>query len=97
MKKKIAKESAILLMFCPDNQGLVATVTDFLFQNHGNVLYLDQHVDNQKHTFLMRIEWDLEGFLIPRDKIAEYFNTLIAQKYQMQLTTNSPNWWHLGD
>ena len=31
----------------------------------------------------MRIEWELQGFTIPKDKIAEYFETLIAQKYQM--------------
>jgi formyltetrahydrofolate deformylase len=31
----------------------------------------------------MRIEWDLEGFLIPREKIGEYFQVLIAKKFKM--------------
>jgi formyltetrahydrofolate deformylase len=31
----------------------------------------------------MRIEWDLKGFLIPREKIGEYFKVLIAKKFKM--------------
>ncbi len=33
--------------------------------------------------FFMRIEWELERFLIPREKINEYIETLYAQRYQM--------------
>ena len=51
--------------------------------NKGNVLYLDQHVDYEQNTFFMRIEWDLADFIIPRDKIEEYFFTLFGQKYDM--------------
>jgi formyltetrahydrofolate deformylase len=32
----------------------------------------------------MRVEWELENFLIPRDKVKEYFDTLLAKKYQME-------------
>ncbi len=82
--------TAILLMHCPDQKGLVAEVTDFLNRNNGNILSLDQHVDRQADRFFMRIEWELDGFSIPSDKIDEYFGTLIGQKYQMQ-------WWlHLS-
>jgi formyltetrahydrofolate deformylase len=78
------KKTAILLIHCPDQTGLVAAVTDFLHRNNGNVISLDQHVDRQAGRFFMRVEWELEGFNIPAEKIDEYFGTLIGQKYQME-------------
>ena len=77
------KSTAILLLHCPDQPGIITEVTKFITDNHGNILYLDQYVDRQDGMFFMRIEWDLEQFLIPRDKILEYINTLYAQRYQM--------------
>lgn len=77
------KNSAILLIHCPDKPGIVVTITDFIHNNGGNILYLDQHVDSERGVFFMRIEWDLEKFVIQREKIAEYFETLVASRYQM--------------
>jgi formyltetrahydrofolate deformylase len=77
------KQTAILLIHCPDKQGILAAVTNFINVNKGNVLYLDQHVDYEQNTFFMRIEWDLADFIIPHDKIEEYFFTLFGQKYDM--------------
>lgn len=77
------RNTAILLIHCPDRQGILATVTEFLNKNRGNILYLDQHVDRQEKIFFMRVEWDLEDFTIPSDKIGEYFNTLIATPMNM--------------
>lgn len=76
--------SAILLIHCPDNKGIVATVSEFIFKNNGNITYLDQHVDIHRQVFFMRIEWELEEFIIPHNKIGEYFETLIAKKYDMK-------------
>jgi len=80
---KSIKKSAILLIHCSDKTGIVVTITDFIHNNGGNILYLDQHVDSDRGIFFMRIEWDLENFAIQRDKIAEYFETLVASRYQM--------------
>jgi formyltetrahydrofolate deformylase len=77
------KNTAILLIHCPDKQGILATVTEFLNQNKGNIIYLDQHVDRKEEIFYMRVEWELEGFAIPHDKIGEYFETLIANALNM--------------
>ena len=82
-KENTPVRSATLLMHCPDTRGIVVTVTEFIFENRGNILYLDQHVDTEKKIFFMRIEWDLADFLIPAGKIGEYFQTLVAQKYGM--------------
>jgi formyltetrahydrofolate deformylase len=75
--------SATLLIHCPDRMGLVATVTEFIYKNNGNVLYLDQHVDPQAQAFFMRVEWDLCNFAIPDDKIGEFFKVRIADRLGM--------------
>lgn len=80
---KEKKDTAILMIHCPDRQGILATVTEFLNKNNGNIIYLDQHVDRQELTFYMRVEWELEGFTIPQEKIGDYFSTLIATPMQM--------------
>lgn len=77
------KSTAVLLIHCPDKQGLLALVTEFINKNNGNILYLDQHVDRQEKLFYMRVEWDLENFEIPKNKISDYFTTLIAHKNNM--------------
>lgn len=76
--------TAILLMHCPDQTGLVAAVTDFLYKNNGNIISLDQYVDRQAMRFFMRVEWELGGFAIPEEKIDDYFGTLIGQKFGME-------------
>jgi formyltetrahydrofolate deformylase len=75
--------TAILLIHCPDQKGILAAVTDFINVNKGNILYLDQHVDRKEDVFFMRVEWSLEQFAIPREKVEDYFDTLYAQKYNM--------------
>ena len=82
------KQTAIFLIHCPDKQGILAAVTDFINVHKGNIVYLDQHVDYVQNTFFMRVEWDLKDFIIPRDKIEEYFRTLYANKYDMVFTLN---------
>jgi formyltetrahydrofolate deformylase len=77
------KNSVTILMHCPDNKGIVATVTAFINDNNGNIITLDEHVDKLDKTFYMRIEWELNGFLIPKEKIADFFGTLIASRYNM--------------
>ncbi len=76
--------TAVLLIHCPDQPGILATVTEFINVNNGNIIYLDQHVDREEKVFFMRVEWELSGFAIPRDRIVEYFDTLYAKKYEME-------------
>lgn len=76
-------KTAKLLLHCPDQPGILAEVTDFITINKGNIIYLDQYVDHVENIFFMRIEWELESFLVPQEKIEDYFETLYAQKYGM--------------
>ena len=76
-------KTAKLLLHCPDKPGILAEVTDFITVNKGNIIYLDQYVDHVENIFFMRIEWELKDFLVPQEKIVDYFATLYAQKYEM--------------
>ena len=76
-------KTAKLLLHCTDKPGILAEVTDFITVNKGNIIYLDQYVDHVENIFFMRIEWELKDFLVPQEKIEDYFATLYAQKYEM--------------
>ena len=70
-------------MHCPDQAGIITVITGFINENGGNIVYLDQYVDRNNGIFYMRIEWELDNFIIPKEKISDYFNTLYAQRYNM--------------
>ncbi|MFW9596418.1 MAG: formyltetrahydrofolate deformylase [Paludibacter sp.] len=77
------ENTATLLIHCPDRPGILAAVTEFINQHKGNILYLDQYVNREESVFFMRIEWDLSNFQIPKDKVEEYFQTLLGLRYEM--------------
>ncbi len=56
------KNSAILLISCPDRKGEVATIADFVFRHNGNILHADEHADEESGLFLMRVEFDPKEF-----------------------------------
>jgi len=57
----------------------VARISDFVFRNGGNIVHFDQHTDLQVGVFLARVEWELDGFQIPRDRIAECFHGIALE------------------
>lgn len=75
--------TATLLISCPDRQGLVAKIANFIYANGGNIIHADQHTDFAAGLFLTRIEWQLEGFHLPRELIAPAFGA-IAQPLEAQ-------------
>lgn len=75
--------TAVLLIHCPDQKGIVAAVTDFLHNNDGNIISLEQHVDPNLGHFFMRVAWELTGFGISSEKIEDYFATLVGNKFGM--------------
>ena len=77
------ENTAVLLIHCPDRPGILAVVTEFINQHKGNILYLDQYVNREEEVFFMRVKWDLTAFQIPKEKISEYFETLIAVRFKM--------------
>ncbi|MEP0365626.1 MAG: formyltetrahydrofolate deformylase [Cyclobacteriaceae bacterium] len=78
-----SKLNAILLIHCTDRKGLIATVTQFLTDHNGNIVDLDEHVEKENGIFLMRVQWDLEGFDIKKENIQQVFEEEVANKYEM--------------
>lgn len=75
--------TATLLISCPDQRGLVAKFAGFIYSNGGNIVHADQHTDFSAGLFLTRIEWQIEGFNLPREVIAPAFRA-IAQPLNAQ-------------
>ena len=77
------KNTSVLLISCPDRKGLVATVSDFVFKHNGNILHTDEHTDSELGRFLMRVEWDNDGFDLAPQDFAKIFAP-IAERFEMQ-------------
>ncbi|MGB9402271.1 MAG: formyltetrahydrofolate deformylase [Candidatus Acidiferrales bacterium] len=77
------KNSAVLLVSCPDQKGLNAAIADFIFRNNGNILHADEHQDEELGLFLMRVEWDLSDFAIEMREFSRHF-VPIADKFKME-------------
>jgi formyltetrahydrofolate deformylase len=77
------KNTATLLITCPDAKGIVASIADFLYQHNANILHADQHQDAENNLFLMRVEWDLANFNLTEADFAQAFAP-IASKFSMQ-------------
>ena len=56
------RNTAVLLIDCPDRKGLVASVASLLYRHGANITHADQHQDHEAGLFFMRVEWELEGF-----------------------------------
>lgn len=77
------KSTAILLVDCPDRKGIVAAISDFLYQHNANILHNDQHQDADLGLFLSRVEWDLAEFGLPLKDFQKAFGP-VARKFKMR-------------
>ena len=69
------KDSAVLLIDCPDQKGLVARVSSLLYRHGANILHADQHQDHELGLFFMRVEWALNGSADHGDSAAAQMKT----------------------
>jgi formyltetrahydrofolate deformylase len=81
--------TATLLVSCRDRTGLVAALSEFVFENGGNIVDADQHADRETGLFFMRLRWDLDGFKLARGEIAAALGRL-ARRFDLswELTTS---------
>ncbi|MDM9584827.1 formyltetrahydrofolate deformylase [Nostoc sp. GT001] len=85
--------TATLLISCPDQRGLVAKFANFIYSNGGNIIHADQHTDFAAELFLTRIEWQLDGFNLPREFIAPAFNAIaqpLGAKWELRFSDTVP-------
>lgn len=72
----MSSPTAIVLLSCPDQKGLVAKLANFIYSNGGNIIHADQHTDLEVGRFLSRMEWQLQEFNLPREIIAPAFEAI---------------------
>jgi formyltetrahydrofolate deformylase len=82
-RERRVKNTAILLVSCPDQKGLNAAIHDFIYRGNGNTLHADEHQDAERNLFLMRVEWDLADFTVDMREFAKHFQP-IADRFGMQ-------------
>src|SRR5437762_10228695 len=76
------KNTAILLLTCPDRKGVVAAIADFIYRHNGNILHADEHGDLDSGMFQMRVEFDPADFSIDLAEFSKPFSP-IAEKFEM--------------
>ncbi|HEX6802773.1 MAG TPA: formyltetrahydrofolate deformylase [Terriglobales bacterium] len=76
------KNSAVLLLSCPDRKGVVASVAGFIYQHGGNILHADEHGDHESNTFLMRVEFDPAELDMPLSDFVRHFEPM-AKEFQL--------------
>lgn len=82
------KNTATLLITCPDTKGIVAAIAQFLYEHNANILHADQHQDAENNLFLMRVEWDLTDFKCTAAQFEQAFApiaTQFAMAWQLKL------------
>ena len=85
--------SAILLLSCPDQPGIIAALANFIAECHGNILAFDQYVDHEDNVFFARMEWDLDTFSVPPEDFPAAFAPLAARfsaRWQLHTTLHRP-------
>ena len=75
---------ATILVHCPDQVGIISSVTGFILSNRGNIVYLDQHVDKPANVFFMRIVSEFEEGLSGIENFKKTFQDQLATTYQME-------------
>ena len=82
-------------MYCPDQKGIIADVTQFIHKNNGNIIYIDQYVDRVHKSFFMRVVIESEFKKSSFEDFIHSFNTEIGEHYSLKcsfyLAENLPN------
>ena len=78
-----------ILINCNDSKGIIASVTNFIAQQGGNIVYIDQHVDREDNMFFMRLECEFSKNTFAVQAFKDVFSEVIGDKFEMN--------WHLYD
>lgn len=91
MESKLDNNTATLILSCRDQKGLVARISHFIFQRGGNIVDLDEHVDNEEKMFFIRVEWDLNELNVSCSQFENEFQKLaeeINAKWEIKYSYN---------
>lgn len=73
------KMTAVLLLSCPDQKGLVAKISSYIAEHGGNIIDLDEHVDADENLFAIRVAWEMENFSIPANDLESSISELTEE------------------
>ena len=82
---------ATMLLSCPDQRGLVSRISQFIFERGGNIIDLDEHVDEIDRVFFLRVAWDMSEFTVPAAKLEKEFQPLTGKfnaKWSIKLSSD---------
>jgi formyltetrahydrofolate deformylase len=86
------KNSAILLLRCPDRKGLDAAIADFIYWHGGGILRFEHHLAGEEERFYLgRVEWDLTGFEFDLKDFPKWFAP-IAEEFSIQWRVTTSNY-----
>lgn len=72
-----------LLISCPDQPGIVASVSQFIFEHQGNIFQSDQHSTSlHDGTFFMRVSFTEDSFTLSEPELIDAFRP-IAHAFRM--------------
>jgi len=74
----------ILNINCPDQKGIIATVTNFIHQKSGNIVYIDQYVDRENKLFFMRLECEFMNGNFTKEQFSTALEESIAKQYALE-------------
>lgn len=84
------KNTAVLLIRCPDRKGLDAAIADFVYWHNGDILHFEQHQAGVERFYLARVEWDLTEFEFDLKEFPQRFSPIAEQfSVQWRLSTSS--------
>ena len=85
------KETIIALLHGPDQPGLVAKASSWIFDRGSNIDHADQHKDPEANIFFQRVEWVPSGN--PKEEAAAFktfAETSLKMNAQVVLNTKKP-------
>lgn len=73
-----------LLIHCKDQPNIIASVTNFMAKNDGNIVYIDQHVDREQDIFFMRLECEFISDSFSIEEFKYSFSKSLAEKFNLK-------------
>jgi len=73
-----------LLIHCKDRSGIIASVTNFIAQQSGNIVYIDQHVDREQNIFFMRLESEFGSNSFSIETFKSKFQDSLVETFEMK-------------
>src|SRR5690606_2893476 len=73
-----------ILIHCKDRRNIIASITNFISEKEGNIVYIDQHVDREQNIFFMRLESEFVNDDFSTESFKEAFKANLADKFEMK-------------